>query len=324
MQPNLAEINSEIGLNIDLADWVSGHRVQIESYLLHSGAILFRGFGLQAIAEFEQVAQAICPQLFGEYGDLPRTEVGGKVYGSTPYPADQAILFHNESSHLSRYPLKIWFYCVQPAQQGGETPIVDCRQVYQCLSPSTRERFAKKQLMYVRHYIKGLDVCWQDFFHTSNPAIVEAQCRQTGIEFEWLDHDGLRTRQIRPAIAQHPKTQDWVFFNQIQLHHPAFLDAATRTSLVSLLGEANLPRQVYYGDGSAIEPEVLAEIQSVYQQLEHRFTWQVGDVLMLDNMLTAHGRKPYVGPRRIVVALGDMSTASGDLQLGERQEGQFL
>lgn len=310
LQPNFAGMDSAADCRIDLADWVSSHRDQIETDLLRYGAILFRGFGLQAIADFEQVAQTLCPELFGEYGDLPRAGVSGKVYSSTPYPADQAILFHNESSHLNLYPLKIWFYCVQPAQQGGETPIVDCRQVYQQLSPQTRKHFAQKQLMYVRNYIKGLDVRWQDFFHTSDPAVVEAYCHRAGMEFEWLDNDGLRTRQIRPAIAQHPKTHDWVFFNQIQLHHPAFLDASTQHSLVSLLGEENLPRQVYYGDGSAIEPEVLAEIQTIYQQLEHRFTWQAGDVLMLDNLLTAHGRKPYGGARQIVVALGEMITAA--------------
>jgi non-ribosomal peptide synthetase component F/alpha-ketoglutarate-dependent taurine dioxygenase len=310
LQPNFTEVDSGVDCRIDLADWVGSHREQIETDLLHYGAILFRGFDLRAIAEFERLAQTLCPELFGEYGDLPRAGVSGKVYSSTPYPADQAILFHNESSHLNLYPLKIWFYCVQPAQQGGETPIVDCRQVYQHLSPETRERFAQKQLMYVRNYIKGLDVRWQDFFHTSDPAVVEAYCDQAGMEFEWLENDGLRTRQIRPAIAQHPKTHDWVFFNQIQLHHPAFLDASTQNSLLSLLGEENVPRQVYYGDGSAIESEVLAEIQAVYQRLEHRFPWEAGDVLMLDNLLTAHSRKPYVGARQIVVALGEMITAA--------------
>lgn len=37
-----------------------------------------------------------------------------------------------------------------------------------------------------------------------------------------------------------------------------------------------------------------------------RFDWQRGDVVMLDNMLAAHARDPYEGPRKIVVAMGDM------------------
>ncbi|HEY9874102.1 MAG TPA: amino acid adenylation domain-containing protein, partial [Candidatus Obscuribacterales bacterium] len=114
IKPNVADI--------DLIDWVTNNRQFLEDELLNHGAILFRGFNTNSVTDFENFAQAICPELFGEYGDLPREGVGGKVYGSTPYPADKAILFHNESSHMHRWPMKIWFYCVQPAQERGETP----------------------------------------------------------------------------------------------------------------------------------------------------------------------------------------------------------
>ena len=293
--------------SLDVADWIRENCDWIETQLLKHGGILFRGFQVPSAQAFEQFAQAICRELFEEYGDLPRAGISGKVYGSTPYPADKAILFHNESSHLHRYPIKIWFYCVQPAEQGGETPIVDCRQMYQRLSSTVRDRLLEKQLMYVRNYTKGLDVSWQDFFRTSDRSIVETYCRQAEIEFEWLDHDGLRTRQIRPAIIQHSKTQDWVFFNQLQLHHLSFLEPSVQASLLDLFGTEMLPRQVYYGDGSDIEASVLAEIQDLYQQLKQQFTWQSGDILMLDNLLVAHGRNPYSGVRKIVVAMGEMS-----------------
>ncbi|MBW4417621.1 MAG: amino acid adenylation domain-containing protein [Myxacorys californica WJT36-NPBG1] len=297
VQPNVGEL--------DLVDWAKSNRAWIETQLFKHGGLLFRGFNTHCVQDFENFAQAICPELFGEYGDLPREGVGGKVYSSTPYPADKAILFHNESSHMHRYPLKIWFFCVQPAQQGGETPIVDCRKLYQLLNPKLREKFAQQQLMYVRNYTDGLDVSWQDFFHTSDRAVVEQYCHQHGIEFEWTDH-GLRTREVRQAIAQHPKTGDWVFFNQIQLHHIAYLDRSVRDSLLALFGEANLPRHVYYGDATPIEDSVIEEISALYQQATIAFPWQAGDVLMLDNMLTAHGRNPYVGPRKIVVAMGEL------------------
>jgi alpha-ketoglutarate-dependent taurine dioxygenase len=248
--------------------------------------------------------------LFGEYGDLPREGVSGKVYGSTPYPPDKAILFHNESSHLHRWPLKIWFFCVQPAQQGGETPILDCRKIYQLLNPKLREKFEEKQLMYVRNYIEGLDVSWQDFFQTTDKTEVENYCRQAGMEFEWLENNGLRTRKIRPAIAKHPKTGEPVFFNQLQLHHVSCLDSAVRQSLLSLFGEDKLPRNVYYGDGTPIEDSVMEEIGAIYQENQISFPWQKVDILMLDNMLTAHSRNPYVGSRKIVVAMGELITST--------------
>jgi alpha-ketoglutarate-dependent taurine dioxygenase len=161
--------------------------------------------------------------------------------------------------------------------------------------------------MYVRNFIDGLDVSWQDFFHTSDRSVVEATCRQAGIDYEWLPNRGLRTKQTRPAIAHHPQTGEPVFFNQIQLHHPACLEPEVRASLLASFGSPeHFPRNVYYGDGSVIEDEIVQEILEIYQTLQVSFPWQQGDVLMLDNMLMAHGRNPYHGPRQVVVAMGDM------------------
>jgi alpha-ketoglutarate-dependent taurine dioxygenase len=292
--------------DVDLIEWAKGQQKFIEAKLSEHGAILFRGFSAESTLEFEQFALSICPELFGEYGDLPREGVSGKVYGSTPYPAEQAILFHNESSHLERWPLKIWFFCMQAAQQGGETPIVDCRKVYQLLDPKIRERFAKKKVMYVRNYTEGLDVSWQEFFRTSDKSRVEDYCRRASIALEWKDGNGLRTRQVCHAVVQHPKTDQTVFFNQLQAHHVSCLEPATRASLLSLLKEEDLPRNAYYGDGSLIEDSVIDEIRAVYQQIAINFSWRKRDILMLDNMLTAHGRNAYTGERKIVVAMGEM------------------
>ncbi|HEX6719148.1 MAG TPA: condensation domain-containing protein, partial [Pyrinomonadaceae bacterium] len=159
--------------DIDLIDWAGNNQAFVEAKLLDHGAILFRGFNLDSVNEFESFAKAVCPDLFGDYGDLPREEMGGKVYGSTPYPAEERILFHNESSHMNHWPMLIWFYCVKAADEGGESPIVDCRQVYRELDPSIRDRFERKGLMYVRNFTDGLDVSWQRFFQTDDRSKVE-------------------------------------------------------------------------------------------------------------------------------------------------------
>jgi alpha-ketoglutarate-dependent taurine dioxygenase len=206
--------------------------------------------------------------------------------------------------------MKIWFFCVQPAQQGGETPIVDCRKIYQMLDPKLRQKFAEKQIMYVRNYTEGLDVSWQDFFKTEEKSVVEKYCRQAGIKFEWKPGNNLRTSKIRPAIAKHPKTGEMVFFNQLPLHHISCLDSETRASLLSVFKEENLPRNVYYGDGTPIEDSVMQEIQAIYAEAAISFPWQTGDIIMLDNMLAAHSRNPFTGPRKIVVAMGEMIAES--------------
>jgi alpha-ketoglutarate-dependent taurine dioxygenase len=291
---------------IDLAEWARTNREFIDANLLQHGALLFRGFIIGSAVEFEEFAKSTGSDLFGDYGDLPREEEGGKVYASTPYPPEERILFHNESSHMHRWPMLIWFYCVQAAERGGETPIVDCRQVYQQLDANIRDKFERKGLMYVRNFTDKLDVSWQSFFQTDDRAEVEAYCRRAAIDCEWKDENGLRIRQLSPAVVAHPQTGEMVFFNQIQLHHVSCLPPTVQDSLRSMLDEKDFPRNVYYGDGSPIEDSVVGMIKDLYDRLAIGFRWQQRDVLMLNNMLVAHSRNAFSGSRKIVVALGSM------------------
>jgi amino acid adenylation domain-containing protein len=303
--------------DIDLGEWAGNNRQSIEKNLLQHGAILFRGFSVDSVPEFERFASAICPELFGEYGDLPREELGGKVYGSTPYPADETILFHNESSHMHHWPMLIWFYCVKAAAVGGESPIIDSRKIYQLMEPAIRERFEQKGLRYVRNFTDGLDVSWQHFFHTNNRSEVEDYCRRAEIDFEWTSGNSLRTRQMCPAIVKHPQTGEKVFFNQVQLHHISCLAPAVRESLLSMMKEEDLPRNVYYGDGSPIDDSVMEYLSELYGKLAVSFPWRERDVLMLNNMLVAHSRNSFVGERKIVVALGNL-VSKEQIERGER------
>ncbi len=292
--------------SVDLAEWGAGNRDFLEGKLLAHGAILFRGFAINTPAAFEKAAQAICPQLFAEYGDLPREGVSDRVYQSTPYPPDKHILFHNESSHLPSWPRKQFFACMLPSKEGGETPILDCREVYRQLDPDIRDRFESKGLMYVRNFIQGIDVDWQEFFHTGDRANVEEMCRKEGMTCEWTPAGNLRIRQLGRAVVTHPKTGEKVFFNQVQLHHPSCLDPETQKSLRSLFGEEDLPRNVFYGDGTPIEDAVMQRLGELYWKLSVAFRWQEGDLILVENMLVSHARNPYVGPRKIVVAMGEM------------------
>lgn len=301
----------EPGINgIDLIDWAKSNVAFIEKNLLKHGAILFRGFGIDSPPVFEEFAQVICANLFSENGEHPRQSISGNVYTPVFYPPDQKLLWHNENSFNYSWPMKILFCCVAPPPRGGETPIVDSRKVFELVDPKIREKFINKGIMYVRNYGSGPGLDWRTVFQTSKKSEVEAHCRSSYMDFEWKKNDVLTTRSVRLAVAKHMKTGEMVWFNQAQHWHLSCLDAATRESLQSLYREEDLPRNCYYGDGSPIEDSVMQSILEVYQQLEVCFPWEKGDVLMLDNMLTAHARNPYVEPRKLLVTMGEMISTS--------------
>ncbi len=291
--------------NVDLAAWCASHLEDVEGHLDRHGAILFRGFPMTGAPEFEAVASTIAGELFGEYGDLPPEETGQRIYHSTPYPPDKTILFHNESSHFSSWPLRQFFFCVVPSAEQGETPLLDCREVYEKLDREIVEEFESKDLMYVRNFSEGVDVPWQDFFHTDDKAAVEKTCANAGMTCEWTDL-GLRVRQLAKGVRTHPRTGERIFFNQVQLHHVACLDEETRTALRQLFADEDLPRNVYYGDGTPIPDAVVDRIGEVYEELCVEAPWEKGDLIALDNMLVAHARRPFSGERKIIVGMGRM------------------
>jgi alpha-ketoglutarate-dependent taurine dioxygenase len=291
---------------VDFTAWATGHRLRIDELLIEYGAILFRDFTLMGIVAFEQLVEAVSGGLLDyTYRSTPRKQVQGRIYTSTEYPSDQSIPLHNELSYASAWPMKIWFYCVQAAASGGETPIADSRQVYAGIDPRVVERFERAGVMYVRNYGEGVDLPWQEVFQTSSQAAVEEICRNANLMFEWKSGDRLRTRQICQATTTHPKTGERVWFNQAHLFHISRVKLAVRESLLSTFAEEDLPRNVYYGDGSPIESATLDHIGAVYDERTVTFTWRQGDILLLDNVLTAHGRRPFGGERKVVVGIAE-------------------
>jgi alpha-ketoglutarate-dependent taurine dioxygenase len=279
----------------------------VEQMLERDGAILFSGFASDGVEGFQRFAAAFGhPLLNYEFGSTPRSQVDGKgVYTSTEYPAHRSIPLHNEQAYTNEWPMRIWFYCAKAAASGGETPIADSREVFRRIDPALRKRFEEKRLMYVRNYGNGLDLTWQQVFNTDRRNEVEDYCRKRGIQCDWNEDGDLRTRQRVQGVAQHPRTKDWVWFNQAHLFHLSNLDPEMQEILLDTVGEEGLPRNVYYGDGSPLEDAALAEIRGVLDECEVVFPWNTGDVLMLDNMLVAHSRKPFSGERKVVVAMAE-------------------
>ncbi len=295
--------------DVNLADWVTNNRGLIHEKLATHGGILFRGFALRTREDFQHVLTATAVELVNyNESSTPRKRLGEQIYTSTEFPPDQTIALHNELSTAATFPLKVWFFALQPAPQGGETPIADVRNVYKRLSTSTQNEFKARGWMLVRNYNDGFGLPWQEAFHTTDKAVVEEYCHKNAITFEWKEQDRLRTRQVRPAITTHPKTGETVWFNHMAFWHASSLEPTVREVLLRDFAEQDLPYHTYYGDGGRIDDSVVAEIRSAYQEEKIAFLWEQGDLLLLDNMLVAHGRNPYSGPRQILVGMGEPYT----------------
>lgn len=291
------------------ADWrtcFADIKEVIDAQLEKVGGVLLRGFKVSDEKDFQAFAKAFGEELLSyDYASTPRSNVEGKVYTSTEYPAHQVIPLHNEQAYTLSWPMRIWFCSLKVAEEGGETPIADSRQIYNLIDPDIRARFEQKKLMYVRNYGNGLDLPWEKAFNTESKAQVESFCIENQIEFEWLSDDELRTRQICQATMSHPRTGEKVWFNQAHLFHVSNLQPHVRETLISIVGEENLPRNVYYGDGTAIDEKDLDHVRQVMDDCEVKFLWEEGDVMMLDNMLTAHARGTFKGDRKVVVAMAE-------------------
>jgi alpha-ketoglutarate-dependent taurine dioxygenase len=300
----------------DAASWIDGRALAIHRLFKQEGALLIRGLIIQGSKKLERILAAVFndEMLEYKYRTTPRTKMRGRIYTSTEYPADQTIMLHNENAYSNRWPMNIAFYCVKPAATKGATPFADSRVIYRKIPAEIRDEFERKRLLYTRNY-GDIDLPWAEVFQTRDKNVVGQYCEQNGIRYEWLSDDRLRTWQINGASCFHPRTREKVWFNQAHMFHISSLDVETRESLLNVMSVEDLPKNVYYGDRSSIDAAYITEIRKVYENNMVVFPWQEGDLLLLDNMLFAHGRQPFTGERRILAGMsGAMESDDERLQ----------
>ena len=292
--------------DVELVGWAKSNKELFERKLLQHGALLFRNFNIPSSVEFRRFAEVVCTKLAAFTANIhpiPKNQTGSLRTGAT-YPINKKIRWHNEDSFDNfHWPSRIIFYCARSPEQGGETPITDCRQLFHLIAPATRDKFVKKGVMYVKNYYPELGMKWQNDFATTNESEMERHCKEASIEFRWNANKQLRLQYVRPAVVRHPTSGETVWFNQAQLVHSVFLESEVRALWKLSFKEENFPANCYYGDGSPIEEPDMLDVFRAYNQLETTFLWQAGDILVLDNMLVAHARSPFAGAREIYVAM---------------------
>ncbi|MGH3738720.1 MAG: TauD/TfdA family dioxygenase [Micromonosporaceae bacterium] len=300
------EITRDATGTTDLTGWLddlgSGGLTEL---LTARKALVFRDFGVSP-QSLEGVLERLVPgRLPYVHGNSPRTRVSGNLYTSTEYPQQYTISMHNELSYCHRWPARLTFYCETAAESGGATPVLDAELWLRALDPEVREAFAGG-IRYIQnlHDGYGFGKSWQDTFETDDRAVVEAFLKDSQAEWEW-GPDGLRVTQLRAATTRHPVTGAEVWFNQADQWHPAGLGDQTSAELYDILPPEEFPQYVTLADGSPIPDAYAEQIRDRGLECAVDVDWRTGDVMLIDNVLVAHGRRPFEGTRRVLVAMSD-------------------
>jgi alpha-ketoglutarate-dependent taurine dioxygenase len=288
------------------AGWADEHREAVRAVVAEHGAVLVRGLGVrdagQAGAAFHRLADVLVRE---REAFAPRDVVADGVHTSTRWPAGQPMCMHHELSYLLDVPSLLLLACLVAPDDGGSTGLADGPSVLEALPPDLVERFEREGWLLVRSYNDEIGAPWTEAFGTTDRAAVEAYCRGQDIDFAWQPDGGLRTRQRRPAVVRHPVTGRRCWFNQVAFLNEWTLDPEVREYLVDVYGADGLPFTTRFGDGEPIGEDVVALLNEVYAACTVREPWQAGDLMLVDNIRTAHDREPYTGPREVLVGLGD-------------------
>ena len=124
-----------------------------------------------------------------------------------------------------------------------------------------------------------------------------------GVGYAWGEDGGLRMSQVRPATHVHPLTGEEVWFNQADAFHTSGMHPETYRSYISRMREEEFPLGASHGDCSPLDPAALRHVREVMASEMSLFRWRAGDLLIMDNVLAAHGRMPFKGARRVLLAM---------------------
>jgi alpha-ketoglutarate-dependent taurine dioxygenase len=212
---------------------------------------------------------------------------------------------HHELSYALEPPGLMMFACLLPSTDGGETPVADSPTVLNALPADLVERFERTGWLLIRNYNNDIGASVAEAFGTDDRRAVESYCRAHAIEFEWQPDGALRTRQRRSAVVRHPLTGQRCWFNQAAFLNEWSMEPEVREYLVDVYGEDGLPFNTRYGNGDPISADVVQVIDKAYEANTTRERWQAGDLMLVDNVRTAHGRESFEGPREVLVAMAD-------------------
>src|SRR5438067_4743051 len=291
--------------NADRGRWAAEHGDALRAAVAEHGALLVGGLGLRDAAETEAVFQRLAGLMDEKEAFTPRRRYSPGVYSSSKWPPNQPMCMHHELSYTLEFPGLMLFACLIAPTDRGATPVADSPTVLHALPTELIERFERVGWLLIRNYNDEIGASIAEAFGTDDRRAVESYCRANAIKFEWQPDGALRTWQRRSAVVHHSRTGQRCWFNQIAFLSEWTIDPEVREYLVDIYGEDGLPFNTRFGNGDAIGADVVQLINEAYEAHTVPDRWQAGDLMLVDNVRTAHGRERFEGPREVLVAMAD-------------------
>lgn len=284
--------------------WIAAKRDELLERTSASGAILFRGFPVATAEAFDRFIAAFGLENFPYERSLSnavRVNRTPRVFTANEAPASATILLHHEMAQTPVYPSRLFFFCQQPAATGGATPICRSDVLWERLAercPQFARDCQEKGLIYrsvmppENDVTSGMGRSWQSTFGTTTRADAERRLRNLGYSWQWRDDGSLcAITPVLPAIRTLADGRV-TFFNQLIAAAGGWKD------------DRNDPAQaVTFGDGSPIDRQAVSIAAQLADSLIFDIPWQAGDVALLDNYLTMHGRRTFTGARKVLASL---------------------
>ena len=298
MQPT-----SEIAVE-QACEWIRTQQETLGEGLSKHGAILFRGFGLTTAEDFDAFVRAFDYPNFAYAESLSnavRVNRTDRVFTANEAPSDVRIHLHHEMAQTPIYPSRLFFFCEQPAETGGATPLSRSDELLERLreaEPQFVTDCERRGLKYTNvmpaanDATSGMGRSWQSTLRADSQADAESRLSELGYSWQWTDDGSLRvTTPVLPAVR--PLTNGRTsFFNQLIAASQGWKDTRNDPS-----------KAITHGDGTPLDINAVTTACQIADEITFDIPWQAGDVALVDNYAVMHARRPFTGTRRILASL---------------------
>ena len=297
----------------EVAQWVETHKQEIEMRLATVGANLFRGFPVRSAQDFDAFVAAFNWENFPYSDSLSnavRVNRTPRVFTANEAPSTVTIYLHHEMAQTPVYPAKLFFFCEQPADMGGATPLCPSYLLWDQLvhhQPEFARNCEARGLQYSHTMpaeadaASGMGRSWRDTLGVTEREQAEQRLADLGYSWQWQQDGSLRVTTPRLPAVRDLGDGRKSFFNQLIAAYCGWKDTRNDPS-----------KAITFGDGSPLDSNAVQNAIALAEQLTVDLEWQQGDVALIDNFAVMHGRKPYTGVRKVLASLVQRAVTEGN------------